>query len=142
MPTKRSDKAKNVDKVAAAIVKNPLGSEREIAKMAGVSNATVNRIKEEVKQTVAKDDRVKSLTGKDAQIQSLIATLKLKKLDKAIQLAEEGQKLNISDSDLNSWDKHSAERHMKLVGDATDEKGGMKQIEGINYIVPEKPKEE
>jgi len=130
-PTKRADKAKNIDKIASAIVKNPLGTNKELAKEAGVSERTVERRKEEVASTVVKDDRVKSLTGKDAQIQSLIATIKLKKLNKAIERMEENKPLEISDGDINNWDKHSMARHMALVGDITDDKGGLRPYQDM-----------
>jgi len=125
-PAKRADKAKNIDKVAAELVKNPLASQREIAKEVGLGNGTVNRAMKEVEQSGAlkKDPRIKSLTDADAAIQEGIAKIKQLKITKALEEFEAGNEMNISDSDLNQWDKHSSERRMKLVGEATDEKGG------------------
>jgi len=48
--TKRADKKRNIDKVAAELVKNPLQTQREIAKNADLGLGTVNRATKEVEQ--------------------------------------------------------------------------------------------
>ena len=50
----RTDKKKNIDKVAAAYVANPLATEREIAEVTQVSKSSVNRAKDEMGQVGAK----------------------------------------------------------------------------------------
>ena len=59
----RSDKLKNRAKVIKATLKNPLKSQREIAKEQWVSDRTVWRVQAEMSQNVAKDDRIILLSG-------------------------------------------------------------------------------
>lgn len=78
----RLDKKRNIDKIAAAILANPLATVREIAEMTGISKSTVaEHIKsDEVGLVGAKDDRIISLTDKDYSILEKIQNIKINKL--------------------------------------------------------------
>ena len=123
MATKRSDKAKNIDKVAAALVKNPLATEKELASDAGIGMGTAHRAKKEVERTgeSMKDSRIVALTDRDMELQELIQARKFKKL------IDEPDK--ISDGDLNQWDRHSMARLTTLRGSVTDDEGGLKKVD-------------
>lgn len=116
--SKRSDKKKNIDKVAASLAKNPLQSEREIAKDAWVSNWTAHNAKKEVEQTWAKDNRIISLTDKDFELMQLIQKRKFERMNDT--------KTPVNDSDVNNWDKTAQARYTIFRWDITDEKGWLK----------------
>ncbi len=59
----RSDKKKSIDKVAASLAKNPLQSQREIAKDTWLWKTTVQERIQDVKTT--KDDRIANLLDID-----------------------------------------------------------------------------
>jgi len=117
--TKRADKKRNVDKVAAELAKNPLATERELAKETGVSKSAVNRAKKEVGRSGVKDDRIVHLTDKDFELMQLIQS------EKERRLYEEKDKIN--NCDINRWEETAVKRYTLFRGDATDEKGGAKE---------------
>lgn len=126
----RSDKAKNIDKVAAALIKNPLASTREAAEMAGVSNATVSRRQEEVKQSVTKDPRVLSLVEKDFRLIEAYQDFAMEHFtnpDKrdAMRLGE-----------AVSAAKDSTARYMLMKGALTGSDGALKDTEAIKGMTP------
>lgn len=121
MVVKRADKRKNIDKIAKAYIKNPLATDAKIAEEAGVSQRTVERRKDEVAEVVGKDEKVVSMTDKDWEIQEAIQAIKFNKI--------KNNPNNISDSDLNNWDKQSTARYSMFKGDITDKDGGLKATE-------------
>lgn len=126
----RSDKAKNIDKVAAALVKDPLASTREVAEMAGVSNATVSRRQEEVKQSVTKDPRILSVTDTDLEI----LTLGQREIVRRMKTPEELEKMRTVE--ISSVTKESAARYTIFRGSATDNEGGLKDTQAIKGMSP------
>lgn len=64
----RVDKRKNIEKVAIAKIKNPLITQREIAKKTGVSLWTVNAAAKVIEQYWNKDERIITLTNTDFDI--------------------------------------------------------------------------
>lgn len=64
----RSDKAKNIDKIASALVVDPLATAREIEQMTWISKSTVATHKNNLDKIGQKDPRIIALTDKDLQI--------------------------------------------------------------------------
>jgi len=127
MTIQRSDKQKNKDKVEASLAKNPLQSEREIAKDTWLSPATAHRAKVEVKQSEAtKDSRIVNLTDKDFELMQLIQKRKFDRM------ADKENPVN--DSDVNNWDKEAKARYTIFRWDVTDETGGIKDINAIDKL--------
>jgi len=131
--SKRSDKKKNVDKVTASLVKDPLQSEEQIAKDTWISQSAVNRAKKEVGKNGLKDDRIVSLTDKDFNLMQLYQAEKLRRM------TEEKDKVN--NTDINRWDETATKRYSLFKWDATDDKGWLKQatltIDTIKEMTPD-----
>lgn len=127
----RADKRRNIDKVAAALVKDPLASTREVAQMAGVSNATVSRRQEEVKQSVTKDPRILSITDTDLEI----LTLGQREIARRMKTAEELEKMRTVE--ISSVAKESAARYTIFRGAATDNEGALKDTSAIKNMSPQ-----
>ena len=131
----RTDKKKNIDKVAAELAKDPLATEREIAKRTGLGNGTINRSKKELEQTGAKDPRILALTDADYEI---LALGQREMLDR-IQDPQKREK--ISTSDLNVTMRESAKRYQTFRGNATDENGGATSVvEALRNAIFDKSK--
>jgi hypothetical protein len=118
----RSDKAKNIDKVAAAIVRNPLGSLEELGKESGVSHQTVKRLRgsPEMLITVKKVPRIFALTEKDLELQELLQDEQMKRIKNSETLKD------IRTIELAQLAEKSLARYMHLRGDATDKDGALK----------------
>ncbi len=63
----RTDKRKNVGKVAEKLIENPNKTEREIAKETWLWNWTVNRAKQELEQSGAKDPTIAYIVDKSKE---------------------------------------------------------------------------
>ena len=120
----RTDKKKNIDKVAASLAKNPLQTEREIAEKTGLGNGTVNRAKKKLEQNGAKDHRIVHLTNDDFNIILKINEIKKKRL------MNSPDKINNSDVDL--WQRTAEKRYQIFRGEITDEQGGLKDISNLS----------
>ena len=116
--SKRSDKKTNIDKVTAWLVKNPLASERDLAKMAWISPSTAHIAKKEIEQSQAKDGRIISLTNGDFKLMQRIQKEKNRRMD--------DEKDQISNMDINNWDKVAQARYTVFTWDVTDQNWGMK----------------
>ena len=116
----RLDKKRNIDKIAAAILANPLATVREIADITGISKSTVaEHIKsDEVGLVGAKDDRIISLTDKDYSILEKIQDIKLNKLTTKPE--------DISNADIDKRDNTATKRYSLFRWDATDKGWGLK----------------
>lgn len=118
----RSDKLKNRAKVIKATLKNPLKSQREIAKEQWVSDRTVWRVQAEMSQNVAKDDRIIWICDKDLEIIKLWqAELERRLKDKKAL------------SKMRSWEisqvlAENTRRYTLLRWNATDENGWIKKV--------------
>lgn len=63
----RTDKRKNVGKVAEALINNPNKTVREIAKETGIGSSTVQRAKVEVAQSGTKDETIAYIVDKSKE---------------------------------------------------------------------------
>lgn len=84
----RTDKRKNIWKVAEVLVKNPNKTVREIAKETGIWSSTVQRAKEEVAQSGTKDTTIAYIVGSAKTRLQRISALKDRYVDQ-LDLAEE-----------------------------------------------------
>jgi len=117
---KRSDSKANLDKVAAELVKTPLASQREIAKSAGIGNATAHRAMTELEQTGAvKDQRIINLTDDDFEV--------VRQTQLGILFKLENDLGDISARDLAYIGDVSAKRYAIFRGEATGADGGLKE---------------
>ena len=123
---------KNLDKIAAARLDKPLATQEDIAKETGLSQSTVDR-----------GDKILGKAGlreKFPEVEKFIAgSMRLmqaaqNELEERITDPEEKKK--VSARDLNTITDSAQKRYSLFKGDATDEEGGIKAIESINYIIP------
>jgi len=123
----RLDKKRNIDKIAAAILANPLATVREIAEMTGISKSTVSEhIKsDEVGLAGKKDERIISLTDKDYDILTKIQDIKINKLQDKPE--------DISNSDIDKRDNTATKRYSLFRWDATDPNGWLKSIHDFTF---------
>lgn len=125
--TKRSDKKKNIDKITASLVKNPLQSQREVAKDVWCSNWTAHNIKTEIEQSWAKDDRIINLTDWDFLMMRAIQDKKFWRL-----LDKEDP---VDDTNLNNWDREAKARYTLFRWEGTDELWGQKDVTPVINII-------
>ena len=121
------NRQRTAEKVAAAYAKNPLASQMQIAKVAGVDQGTVSRIMPSL--PLLKDERIRQITDKDYKVVQL--TLK-----HTIDILEDPDKyVNITARDLAYIGEVSARRYSLLSGAATDAKGGLVAPEAMNFYL-------
>ena len=121
MAIERSDKKKNIDKVTASLIKNPLQSQREVAKDVWIGLWTVNRAKEEMEQNgTTKDDRIINLTDKDFELMQKIQKRKFERMD--------DKEKPVNDNDINSWDREAKARFTLFRWEATDKEWWSKEV--------------
>ena len=123
--SKRSDKKKNTTKVLKELVKNPLASEREIAKNTWLGNWTVNRAKKEMEQIGAKIPQIQDICDADFEIVKLVQ-------------AETRRRLQNPDKEtfwdiIRAW-AESTKRYTIFKWDITDKDWGLKNIDSIEII--------
>ena len=106
----RADKKKSLDKIVASLVKNPLQTERQIAKDTWVSKSSVNRLKEEAGQIGPKDFRIQNLLDKDMELMLLIQNEKFRRLN---------EKEDINNSDIDKWEA-TATKRKAIFGDVEE----------------------
>lgn len=131
----RADKKKNLAKVAGAIGKDPTASERDIAKMAGVSNGTVNNMKKDLEHnlSIKQDPRVIAIAKKDLEIVDKIQMVTSLSLDQIAEKVVAGQGISSGEiAQLSMAGEKSQKRHAFYQGENSDEKGGEKaDISGL-----------
>lgn len=110
----RVDKRKNVEKVAKEKLKNPLKSQREIAKETGMSLWTVNASLKEVEQIWNKDERIIALTDTDFNIVKLAQQRIQEKLN------DEAEMKKTRIGEISTVAKDSAARYTIFRWDLTD----------------------
>ena len=118
--TKRADKKKNIDKVTASLVKDPLQTEREIANNLWISRSTAHIMKKEIEQSQAKDERIISLTDEDFALMQDIQS------EKKRRLREEKEQIN--NNDIDKWENTATKRYTLFRWDATDENWALKEV--------------
>ena len=118
----RSDKLKNRAKVIKATLKNPLATQREIAKQQWVSLWTVHNVQKEVEQTWTKDDRILWICDKDLEI--------IKLWQKIIQdkLNDKKTVKKMKASEVSQVIAENTRRYTLLRWNATDENGWIKKV--------------
>lgn len=121
----RSDKAKNIAKVARVVLADPLLSRDEVAMKAGVSQWTASNVLAELDESWRKDPRIVWLTDKDFELMESIQSVKFKRL----KTPE-----NINDNDLDKWENTAVKRYTIFRGKATDEQWGLNNIESIDIL--------
>ena len=119
----RTDKAKNKSKIVKEVLKNPLQSQREIAKKVWLWKTTIQEHLQDIKTT--KDDRILWVCEKDFEIvtlwQSIIAErLKDKEEVKKMRTFEIAQTI-----------EKSEKRYMLFKWEATDKDWWLKSITNI-----------
>lgn len=122
----RVDKKKNLEKIAKVVVKNPRATEREIAKATGLWNWTINRLKQEVEQIGAKDDRILTLTNTDFDI-VILAQQRIQE-----KLADEAEMKKTRIGEISNVAKDSAARYTVFRWAVTDENGAMKDLTSLS----------
>ncbi len=108
------DKKKNLEKIAKVVIKNPRATEREIAKETGLGNWTINRLKTEVEQIGAKDERILTLTDTDFDIVKLAQQRIQEKLN------DEAEMKKTRIGEISTVAKDSAARYTIFRWDLTD----------------------
>ena len=113
---------RNIDSIATALIKNPLATNKAVAKAAGVSLRTVERRSHMVAalDSVKKDDRIISLTDDDFKILRLAQG----HLKERLTTKETADK--IPARDLNYIADVAAKRYAIFRGELTDKEGGLK----------------
>lgn len=90
----RADKAKSIDLVTAALVKNPLARDEDLVRETGLGKGTIYRAKKEVgKNGELKDKRIQNLTDEDFKIVRLTQKRTLTRLEDE----DEAKKINARD---------------------------------------------
>lgn len=124
----RADKKKNLDKVAASLIKNPLQSQREVEKDTWISRTTVWKVIKELDKTWqwGKDNRIVSLTDKDFELMLLIQKRKFERM--------KDKEDRVNDSDLNNWDKEAKARYSLFRWEVTDSEWGLKDQSALDSL--------
>ena len=122
----RSDAKKNLKKVAAEVIKNPLASEREIAKRTGLSKGNVNDKLGKLDH-IDRTSTVVAIEESDLEIVTLVQSINLERL------RDPAERAKIKAIELAHIAKISSERYSKFAGENTNDEGGERKVEIINY---------
>lgn len=120
---KRVDAQKNKAKIVKEILKDPLKTQREIAKETWLWKTTVQEHKKSLKTT--KDDRIIGICDKDIDI----VRLSQKEIER--RLLDNEEKKKISARDISSIAKDSSARYTIFRWEITDESGWLKSIQDM-----------
>lgn len=116
----RTDKRKNVGKVAEALINNPNKTVREIAKETWIGSSTVQRAKVEVAQTGTKDETIAYIVDKSKERIKTAQAI----FDRYIQESSQKEILEYKDVTLvKDIVKDDLWRVTVLWGNVTDESG-------------------
>lgn len=127
----RNDHKKYVQKVAGEIAKDPLASQRDVAKKAGVGLGTVNRAKNELEQngTIEKSDDVIRIAEQDLVDLEKIQLLEGEHIDEYASKANKGEYLKPTDLDaVSRIGERRQKRRSMLLGENTGKDGEEKEI--------------
>ena len=118
----RTDKRKNVGKVAEVLIKNPNKTVREIAKETWIGSSTVQRAKVEVAQSGTKDETIAYIVDKSKERIKTAQAI----FDRYIQESSQKEILEYKDVTLvKDIVKDDLWRVTVLGGNVTDEQGGL-----------------
>lgn len=125
----RAESKRNKAKVIKALIKNPLASQREIAKEAWVTVWTVNNKLNQVKQWEIKDDRILWICDADLEIVKLWQQIIKEKLTnkKVVDKMKAGE--------VSQVIAENTKRYTLFKWDATDKDWGLKSIEWITISI-------
>lgn len=123
----RVDKTKNKIKVIKELLRDPLQTEREIAKETNVWKSSVNRVKKEMGQNGAKSNVIDDIIRKDAEI------VKLTQEELERRIKNNPAKVSTRDI-ISAWDV-SAKRYTIFKWNVTDDEWGLKSIHEINITI-------
>ena len=121
----RVDKRKNVEKVIISKIKNPLKTQREIAKETWLWLWTVSRAVSELEQNGTKDERIITLTEWDFEQQLRIQQIKNQRLDNP-------EKIN--NKDLNTREEFAMKRYSVFRGNATGKDWGLNVVSETDFL--------
>lgn len=119
---------KNIEKVAKERLLNPLATTREIEEITWIDHSTVSRIDWQLQQTATKDGRILSITDKDLSI----VEKGQQEIDRRLSDSQELAKMRTNE--ISTVLKDSTARYSLFRGNATDEQGGLKNIETIEIL--------
>lgn len=120
----RTDKKKNVWKVAAVLTKNPQATVREIAKKTNLWSSTVQRAKREVEQSGTKDETIAYIVWSAKDRLKRISGI----FDRYIWEVEEKPEINAFDMrTIKDIAKDDQARITVLWGNITDKDGWLKE---------------
>lgn len=123
----RVDKTKNKIKVIKELLKNPLQTEREIAKNAKISKSSAHNHAKDIGQNWPKSDIIDEIIKNDAKI------VELTQAEIKRRINEEPDKVSTRDL-ISAWDV-SAKRYSIFKWDITDKEWGLKSISDINITI-------
>lgn len=119
--TKRSDKKKNIDKIAASLAKNPLQTQREVEKDTWISRTTVGKAIKNLDKTWQKDNRIVSLTDKDLDCINLWVEEIRRRLSDKSEISQ------MKATEISQVIRENTARYTLFRWTATDDKGWLKE---------------
>ena len=125
----RVDAKKNLKKVVTAVAKDPLATEREIAKKTGLSKGNVHSKLSKIGQGIKLDrtSTVVAIEETDLQLVSLAQTKALEWLE----MLNEPKREDVSVA--NQVARESQKRYSIFAGENTTDEGAEKKFEVIDY---------
>lgn len=118
----RSDKAKNIAKLIKEIIKNPLSTERELAKITWLSKTTVHNLKKELDQIWPKSENILEICRTDFNIVKLWQA----EINRRLWISSELDKMRTFE--IAQTIEKSEKRYMLFKWKATDEEGWLLKI--------------
>ena len=109
-----------VERVAVEMLKNPLQTQRELAKATDMPISAAHHALQEVKSGQTKDPRILLLTDNDFEIMRVIQQ------QKAARLSHKPEQIN--NADIDKWDISASRRFSLFRGELTDEGGGAREV--------------
>lgn len=106
----RIDKEKNLTKVTVALVNNPLGTQRDIAKQAWIWLSTANRSINELEQTGTKSKAIEEIINNDTKITQMWQKILLERMETK----------EVNNRDILTAIDQAAKRRSIFIGEATD----------------------
>ena len=123
----RTDAQKNLSKVAGQLVKDPLLTDREIAKEVGIGKSTANRAKQELGQngTIERNPRTVKIASADLDIVDSIQRITILSLEEIEAKVSQGEPLSPAEINmLASTAEKSQKRQAFLDGENSTPDGG------------------
>lgn len=119
---RRADLKRNEARVTRAVLRAPTATQAEIARMAWISQTTVNKHIQKIEKKVNKDDRILALCEDDFSIVRLAQGIIKDKLTDPEQVDK------MRAIEVSQVARDSSARYTLFVGKITDELWGMKEV--------------